>query len=85
MDLSFGTGGLRGKMGPGTNRINATTIANATQGFANHLKKVYGDASDGQKHRVAVACDSRHRSQEFAQITAEVLSANGFEAWLIPS
>jgi phosphoglucomutase len=84
MDLSFGTGGLRGKMGPGTNRINATTIANATQGFANHLKKVHGDASDGQKHRVAVACDSRHRSQEFAQITAEVLSANGFEAWLYP-
>ena len=37
-DLSFGTGGLRGKMGPGTNRINATTIANATQGLANHLK-----------------------------------------------
>ena len=54
------------------------------KGFANHLKKVYGDASDGQKHRVAVACDSRHRSQEFAQITAEVLSANGFEAWLYP-
>ena len=41
-DLSFGTGGLRGKMGPGTNRINATTIANATQGLANHLKKVHG-------------------------------------------
>ena len=43
-DLSFGTGGLRGKMGPGTNRINATTIANATQGLANHLKKVHGEA-----------------------------------------
>ena len=47
-DLSFGTGGLRGKMGPGTNRINSTTIANATQGLANHLKKVHGEApADG--------------------------------------
>ena len=83
-DLSFGTGGLRGKMGPGTNRINATTIANATQGLANHLKKVHGEAPSGSPWRVAVACDSRHRSQEFAQITSEVLSANGFEAWLYP-
>ena len=46
-DLSFGTGGLRGKMGPGTNRINATTIANATQGLANHLAKVHGTAQKG--------------------------------------
>ena len=83
-DLSFGTGGLRGKMGPGTNRINATTIANATQGLANHLKKVHGEAPADTPWRVAVACDSRHRSQEFAQITAEVLSANGFEAWIYP-
>ena len=78
-DLSFGTGGLRGKMGPGTNRINATTIANATQGLANHLKKVHGEAPADAPWRVAVACDSRHRSQEFAQITAEVLSANGLK------
>ena len=83
-DLSFGTGGLRGKMGPGTNRINATTIANATQGLANHLRKLHGAPQEGRLHRVAVACDSRHRSQEFAQITAEVLSANGFEAWMYP-
>ncbi|MEC7951272.1 MAG: phospho-sugar mutase, partial [Bacteroidota bacterium] len=83
-DLSFGTGGLRGKMGPGTNRINATTIANATQGLANHLAKVHGPAQEGTPWRVAIACDSRHRSQEFAQITAEVLSANGFEAWIYP-
>ena len=83
-DLSFGTGGLRGKMGPGTNRINATTIANATQGLANHLAKVHGTAQEGTPWRVAIACDSRHRSQEFAQITAEVLSANGFEAWIYP-
>lgn len=83
-ELSFGTGGLRGKMGPGTNRINATTIANATQGLANHLVKVHGPAPEGQPWRVAVACDSRHRSQEFAQITAEVLAANGFEPWVYP-
>ena len=83
-DLSFGTGGLRGKMGPGTNRINATTIANATQGLANHLRKVHGVSKEGRLHRVAIACDSRHRSQEFAQITAEVLAANGFEAWMYP-
>jgi len=83
-ELSFGTGGLRGKMGPGTNRINATTIANATQGLANHLRKLHGEAPEGKPWRVAIACDSRHRSQEFAQITAEVLAANGFEAWIYP-
>ena len=58
-DLSFGTGGLRGKMGPGTNRINATTIANATQGLANHLRKMHGASHEGRLHRVAIACDSR--------------------------
>lgn len=83
-ELSFGTGGMRGKMGPGTNRINPTTIANATQGLANFLKQKHGTAPEGQPWKVAVACDSRHRSQEFAQITAEVLAANGFEAWLYP-
>lgn len=83
-ELSFGTGGLRGVMGPGTNRINATTVSNATQGLANHLRKVHGDSPEGQPWRVAVACDCRHRSQEFAQITAEVLAANGFEPWIYP-
>lgn len=83
-ELSFGTGGLRGKMGPGTNRINATTIGLATQGLANHLLEVHGPHSAGEPWRVAVACDSRNQSQEFAQITAEVLAANGFEAWLYP-
>ncbi len=83
-ELSFGTGGLRGKMGPGTNRINATTIGLATQGLANHLLEVHGSHPEGEPWRVAVACDSRNQSQEFAQITAEVLAANGFEAWLYP-
>ena len=83
-ELSFGTGGLRGKMGPGTNRINATTIGLATQGLANHLLEVHGPHPAGEPWRVAVACDSRNQSQEFAQITAEALAANGFEAWLYP-
>ena len=83
-DLSFGTGGLRGKMGPGTNRINATTIALATQGLANHLLKMHGAPTSEQPLRVAIACDSRHQSQEFAQITAEVLAASGLEPWLYP-
>ena len=83
-DLSFGTGGLRGKMGPGTNRINATTIALATQGLANHLLKMHGAPTAEQPLRVAIACDSRHQSQEFAQITAEVLAASGLEPWLYP-
>ena len=83
-DLSFGTGGMRGKMGPGTNRINATTIANATQGLANHLLKRHGQPTSGEKLKVAIACDSRHRSQEFAQIAAEVLAANGLEPWIYP-
>ena len=83
-DLSFGTGGMRGKMGPGTNRINATTIANATQGLANHLLKRNNQPTSGEKLKVAIACDSRHRSQEFAQITAEVLAANGLEPWIYP-
>lgn len=81
-ELSFGTGGMRGKMGPGINRINATTIARATQGLANHLRAKHGKAV-GMK--VAVACDSRNQSQELATITAEVLAANGFEAWLYPA
>ena len=83
-DLSFGTGGLRGKMGPGTNRINATTIALATQGLANHLLKMHGAPTAERPLRVAIACDSRHQSQEFAQITAEVLAASGLEPWLYP-
>ena len=72
-DLSFGTGGLRGKMGPGTNRINPTTIARATQGLANHLRKVHGPNPASGPWRVAIACDSRHLSQTFAQITACLL------------
>ncbi len=72
-DLEFGTGGLRGIMGPGSNRINKYTIGAATQGLSNYLKKAY----PGEKIKVAVAHDSRNNSDLFARITAEVFSANG--------
>jgi phosphoglucomutase len=71
-DLEFGTGGLRGIMGPGSNRINKYTIGTATQGLCNHLKKTY----PGEKVKVAIAHDSRNNSDLFATITAEVFSAN---------
>lgn len=76
-DLEFGTGGLRGIMGHGTNRMNAYTVAMATQGLANYIKaaKVEGPA-------VAIACDSRNRSPEFARVAAEVLAGNGIRAHL---
>jgi phosphoglucomutase len=72
-DLEFGTGGLRGTMGPGSNRVNKYTIGTATQGLANYLKKTY----PGEKVKVAIAHDSRNNSDVFARITAEVFSANG--------
>lgn len=76
-DLEFGTGGLRGLMGPGTNRINKYTIGTATQGFANYLKQsVTGEI------RVAIAHDSRNNSRTFAEITAHVMAANGIRVFL---
>ncbi len=76
-DLEFGTGGLRGIMGPGTNRINKYTIGTATQGLSNYLLKKY----PGEKIKVAVAHDSRNKSDFFAKITAEVFSANGIHVY----
>ncbi|MBF8984598.1 phospho-sugar mutase [Lutibacter sp. B2] len=75
-DLEFGTGGLRGIIGAGTNRINKYTIRRATQGLANHLLK------NSQKTGVAIAYDSRHKSQEFAYQAAAVLSANNIKAYV---
>ena len=76
-DLEFGTGGLRGKMGDGTNRVNKYTIGMATQGLANYVKNQFdGDIS------TAIAYDSRNNSPEFAQITAGVLAANGIKVYL---
>lgn len=71
-DLEFGTGGLRGIMGAGSNRINKYTIGAATQGLANYLKKTY----PGEKIKVAIAHDSRNNAELFSRITAEVFSAN---------
>lgn len=77
-DLDFGTGGLRGKMGVGTNRINRYTLGTATQGLANYLKGQF----PGQNHRVAIAHDSRHNSNFYAHRVAQVLSANGIKVFV---
>ena len=77
-NLEFGTGGLRGVMGVGTNRMNKYVVAMATQGLANYiLKNVPGDS-----HSVCVSFDSRNNSDAFARITAEVLSANGIHVYI---
>src|SRR5690349_1947950 len=79
-NLEFGTGGLRGIMGVGTNRINKYTIGMATQGFANYLKqKVEGEI------KVAIAHDSRNNSRFFAETTAHVFAANGIKVFLFES
>lgn len=76
--LEFGTGGLRGIMGVGTNRMNRYTVGMATQGLANYiLKNVPGD-----NHSVCISFDSRNNSAEFAKITASVLANNGISVWL---
>ncbi len=80
-NLEFGTGGLRGLMGVGTNRMNRYTVGMATQGLANYLKNNVG----GEGLSVAVSFDSRNHSREFAEITANVLSANGIHVHLYDS
>lgn len=72
-DLEFGTGGLRGIMGVGSNRVNKYTLGMATQGLSNYLKNRYPN----QQIKVAIAHDCRNNSKEFARMTAEVFSANG--------
>ena len=72
-DLEFGTGGLRGIMGVGANRVNKYTFGAATQGFSNHLLKTYPN----EKIKVAIAHDCRNNSDTFAKMVAEVFSANG--------
>lgn len=78
-NLEFGTGGLRGIMGVGTNRMNKYTVGLATQGLANYLKKMFPGLSP---IKVAIAYDSRNNSKYFAQITAEILSANDCKVFL---
>ena len=78
-NLEFGTGGLRGIMGAGTNRMNIYTVAMATQGFANYIKKM----NAGKKElSVAISYDGRNNSPAFANITADVMSANGIKVYI---
>jgi phosphoglucomutase len=80
-NLEFGTGGLRGIMGVGTNRINKYTVGMSTQGFANYLKASFA----GKEVRVAIAHDSRNNSRFFAETTANVFAANGIKVFLFQS
>ncbi|TDS14941.1 phospho-sugar mutase [Sphingobacterium paludis] len=77
-ELEFGTGGLRGIMGVGSNRMNKYTIGKATQGLANYLKKQFPN----QAVKVAVSYDSRNNSQKFGQLVADVFAANGIHVYL---
>ena len=81
-DLEFGTGGLRGIMGAGCNRMNIYTVGAATQGLANYLKEAF---SDLDQIKVAVAHDVRNNSRKFAEVVANVFSANGIKAYLFDS
>jgi phosphoglucomutase len=78
-DLEFGTGGLRGIMGAGTNRMNIYVVGMATQGFANYLKKNF---KDKEQIAVAVGHDCRNNSRLFAETVANIFSANGIKAYL---
>ena len=76
-DLEFGTGGLRGIMGIGTNRMNKYTVGMASQGYANYLKQCFGNEVS-----VVVGHDSRNNSRFFAETTANVFAANGIRVYL---
>lgn len=78
-DLEFGTGGLRGIMGVGTNRMNKYTVAKATQGYANYLKQSFPEV------KVAIAHDVRNNSRKFAEIAADIFAANGIKVFLFES
>ncbi|MDR2130722.1 MAG: phospho-sugar mutase [Odoribacteraceae bacterium] len=77
-DLEFGTGGLRGIMGVGTNRMNTYTVGAATQGFANYINRLHA----GEARSVCIGYDCRHHSRDFAETAAGIFSANGIEVFL---
>lgn len=77
-DLEFGTGGMRGIMGTGTNRLNKYTLGAATQGLANYLKEFHGD----KELKMVIAHDVRHNSRKFMQIVADVLTANEIKVFI---
>jgi len=77
-DLEFGTGGMRGVMGIGTNRINKYTLGKNTQGISNYMQTVF----PGEDHKVAIAFDCRHNSKSLAKVVADVFSANNIKVYL---
>ena len=77
-NLEFGTGGMRGVMGIGTNRINKYTLGKNTQGISNYMKQVF----PGEDLKVAIAYDCRHNSNTLAKVVADVFSANGIKVYL---
>ena len=79
-DLEFGTGGLRGIMGAGSNRMNIYTVGAATQGLANYLNKCFAGREGGIS--VVVGHDCRNNSRKFAEISAAIFSANGIKVYL---
>lgn len=83
--LEFGTGGLRGVMGGGTNRMNTLNISKATQGLANYLIKAFPEEAKNGTLSACVAYDSRHNHDKFSDITARVFAANGIKAYLFTS
>ena len=80
-EIEFGTAGLRGICGAGTNRMNELTVGRATQGIANYIKKSGEDVKKG----VVIAYDCRYHSKEFSELVAEILAANGINVYLFPS
>ncbi|MFA5463965.1 MAG: phospho-sugar mutase, partial [Dysgonamonadaceae bacterium] len=78
-ELEFGTGGLRGIMGAGTNRINKYTIGSATQGLSNYLLQEFAELS---KIKVVIGHDCRNNSRKYAEISADIFSANGIKVYL---
>lgn len=87
-ELEFGTGGLRGILGAGTNRMNIYTVRKATQGLADYINLHYGpggDLSDGSRPKAAISYDSRIQSDRFALEAAGVLAANGIKVYLYPA
>ncbi|HPS45420.1 MAG TPA: phospho-sugar mutase, partial [Treponemataceae bacterium] len=81
-DLEFGTGGLRGIIGGGTNRMNTFVINRATQGLANYFIKTFPDKAKAGTLSAVIAYDSRHYSDVFAEATALIFAANGFKTYL---
>jgi len=77
-NMEFGTGGMRGMMGAGTNRINKYTLGKSTQGLSNYLRKTYSE----EEIKVVIAYDCRHNSDTLARTVAEVFSANGIKVFL---